>query len=76
MFEPIAGGGLSGLVPNLIDGGDMLRKRRDHDGAGSVNDHQAVIAIHDRPHCCVGLLGGERSVDVEQRLLSVIPAAK
>jgi hypothetical protein len=62
MFELIAGGGLSGFVPHLVDGADMLRKRRSHDGARGINDHQPIIAVHDRPNCCVGLLGGVSAV--------------
>jgi hypothetical protein len=53
--EPIVGGGLSGLVPNRVDGVDVIRQRRDHDGARGVNDDQLIVAVHNRPDCFVGL---------------------
>jgi len=75
MFKPIADSGLGGFKPNTIDRVNVLGDARGNDGARSIDDQKAVIGVHNGPDSTVGLLGVQRSMDVEQRLLSVIPGA-
>ena len=76
MFEPIGTGGLGHLKPDAIDCFDVSRGCGIHPRSGGIDHGQLVIAVHDREYTPMGLLGGERGMDVKERLLSVIPAAK
>ena len=76
MFEPIGTGGLGHLEPDAVDGLNIVGRRRVHPSAGRINHHQLVVTVHNREYDLVGFLGGESRMNVKQRLLSVVPAAK
>lgn len=74
MFEPIGSGGLP-LVPNGVDCVQVGFRNGGDASGGGVDDSQLVVGVHNGTDMVVGRLGLMGSVDVEERLLELVPAS-
>lgn len=70
MGEPIGTGGLDYQrllrEPDAVDGVQVWRRVRTHNGPLDLKNAELVVSIHSRPHDGVGVLGGIVRVDVKE----------
>lgn len=65
MFEPIGTGGLSGLIPDIVDSRDVGSKSWRDDDALDVSNNQLVVTVHDGTNCCVRIFGAQSGVKIK-----------